>query len=101
MNRVGFNELGVNMRKLALSCIVATTTIAPAMAQPNTPLGAATAVCGQVAKADGRWTIRGHVTLNIGRCQNVRVGRRVVTPRSFVMCGADLYDVLEQICGKR
>ena len=89
------------MRKLALSCIVATTPIASAMAQPTTPPGAAAAVCAQVAKTDGRWTIRGHVTLNLGRCKDIRVGRKVVTPRSFVMCGADLYDVLEQICGKR
>lgn len=79
-----------------LSIATATAALAQGAIPPNT------IDCAAFAKRpDGNWYVSAPTTFDIGDTKRTTLGPTLIRPKSFMMGGANLYNVLEDKCGKK
>jgi hypothetical protein len=85
------------MRRAALIVLLAVTASAAQAQNATVPDN----ICSQVTRtSSGAWQVT-DITLDVGSCKAIRLQNQLVTPNMIRMCGADLFDVIQNVCGTR
>ncbi len=88
--------------RLLFASVIVTAAMGGAHAQgPTQPLPPNTIDCKQFVKTGNEWNEVGTATFDLGPSKDMQMSGSNIPPHAYNIGGFDLYEVLEQKCGRR